>query len=139
GMGDYAAAKEYYEAALAIDPKSTLAANNLAMLLVDRMPSEENNRRALELALPFADSKEAVLLDTLGWVYYRMGDYGKALPVLQNVVELNSISGVFRYHLGMAYYQLKKYSEARHELNLALKDENVYLDAKSAMEAMKTH
>ena len=120
GMGDYAAAKEYYEAALAIDPKSTLAANNLAMLLVDRMPSEENNQRALELALPFAESKEAVLLDTLGWVYYRMGDYGKALPYLERAVGMQGSAYIYQLHLGMAAYRAGDTGKARSAMEAAL-------------------
>ena len=62
-----------YEAMLAADPRSDIAANNLAMLLVTYRKDEKSLARADELAQRFAKSPNPAFLDTYGWVLYARG------------------------------------------------------------------
>lgn len=138
GLGDYEEAKVLYDAILVASPESAVAANNLAMLLVDRLPNEENLQRALELAKPFEDAKEPVLVDTLAWVYYKRGEYDKALPLLQGIVEANGEVGVYRYHLGMTYFQRNELDAAKKHLTMALAGDEDFPEADMARKTLNT-
>jgi TolA-binding protein len=56
------------------------------------------------LANKLADSDQPALLDTLGWVHYRLGEYDKAAEILSGVVEQEPRVPGVKYHLGMVYY-----------------------------------
>ncbi|MDG2273130.1 MAG: tetratricopeptide repeat protein [Halioglobus sp.] len=108
-MGRHKESADTYEAVLLLDEGQTIAANNLAILLVERVPSNESFQRALKLTSGFEDMEIATLLDTRGWVYYKSGDYVNALRVLEQIFDsdmTDNIENVFWYHLGMTYKKL---------------------------------
>jgi uncharacterized protein (TIGR02996 family) len=109
-----------YERLLKTDPKSELAANNLAMLLVTFRKDEASTQRALQLSAPFAKSGNAALLDTFGWVRLAGGKTDEALPALERASTLAPDSKVIRYHLAMAQVRAGKESEAKSNLELAM-------------------
>ncbi len=117
----YDAAKEQYEMANSKMPNSDMIKNNLAILLINHLPSEDNTRKALELVSGFSTSKEPNYLDTLGWVQLHAGNTPQAISFLQQAVGLKQ-SPEFRYHLGMAYKKNNQLVEAKKELLLATKD-----------------
>ncbi len=98
-------AVEFYEKILQIKPNDALASNNLAAILSDVRGDEESLLRAKELAQKFENSNEPGFIDTLGWIYYKTGEYSKAVELLSRVVEKQPEIGLFQYHLGMAYYK----------------------------------
>jgi tetratricopeptide (TPR) repeat protein len=75
--GDMQGAAAAYEEVLRLAPTNVNAINNLAFLKADSLdkPAEAIPlaERLLELA-----ADQAPMLDTVGWVYYRAGDLGKA-------------------------------------------------------------
>jgi len=91
-----------YENVLEDDPKNMMAANNLAALMLDFRTDAGSHARALELARQFEDSDQAALLDTLGWAYYRSGDYDNAMRLLKAAVARDETIPLLHYHLGMA-------------------------------------
>jgi Flp pilus assembly protein TadD len=91
-----------YDRWIAQDPKSQIAANNLAMLLVSYHTDKASLDRAQALTAGFATAGNGDLLDTAGWVQFKRGEYSQALPVLQHAVELLPDSHEIHYHLGMA-------------------------------------
>ena len=93
---------QVYEAALRRDPKSDVASNNLAMLLVTYKKDPASLERAKELSARFASSANPSFLDTYGWVLYKRGEAAAAVSVLQTVLAKTSESPVSLYHLGMA-------------------------------------
>lgn len=115
----YAKAKEQYEIANSKMPDSDMVKNNLAILLVNYLPSEKNTRRALDLTLGFSNSKEASYLDTLGWVHYQAGNTPQAISFLQQSVGIKQ-SPETRYHLGMAYQKNGQLEDAKKELTHAI-------------------
>jgi tetratricopeptide (TPR) repeat protein len=137
-IGDYKQAKTLYESISMTSPDAALAGNNLAMLLVTRFPNEENFQRALKLAKPFENATESVLVDTLAWVYYKLGDYDKALPLLQRIVDANGKVNIFRYHLGMTHFQRNELDAAKKELTLALSDGDLFPEAEIARKTLNT-
>src|SRR6185369_3008183 len=88
--GDREKAIAEYEKILAKDPRADLAANNLASLLSEAGGSKADLDRALALAKRFQNAANSAFLDTLGWVYFQLGDYEHALPLLQKAVGMAS-------------------------------------------------
>jgi FimV-like protein len=124
--GEYDLAVKLYEELLSRKPDLQVAANNLAMLLVRGEAEPDALDRALALSQRFENSDNPILLDTLGWVYFKRGDLAHAVPVLQRAQlaapELPEIS----YHLGMAYYRNGRNEEARVQLAKSLEQERPF-------------
>jgi predicted Zn-dependent protease len=99
---------------------------------------------SLDRAAGYADKlvkvESPIYWDTAGWVYYRRGEYDKALPVLKKVVESLPQAAVFQYHLGMAYLKSGDTKDARTHLAKAL-EERVTADwaddARKALDGLK--
>ncbi|HTY92807.1 MAG TPA: tetratricopeptide repeat protein [Steroidobacteraceae bacterium] len=113
-------ATKLYESWVSQDPKSQIAANNLAMLLVSYRTDKASLDRAQELTSGFSDAGNGDLLDTAGWVRFKRGDFTQALPVLQHAAELLPNSREVHYHLGMAELRAGQTDRARTDLEAAL-------------------
>ena len=111
---------EQYEKVLKADPKSVLAANNLAMLLIEYKSDDKSKARARELAELLTAAKEPAYLDTVGWVQYHFGDYQKATEYLEKAVQAAPDAALIRYHLGMAYVGLGNKVLAKDNLKQAV-------------------
>jgi tetratricopeptide (TPR) repeat protein len=79
-----------------------LAANNLAMLLVNYKTDAASLDRARTLTERFDLSDNASLLDTTGWVHFKRREYRDAIAVLERAVDRSPDSKVIRSHLDMA-------------------------------------
>jgi tetratricopeptide (TPR) repeat protein len=96
------------------------AANNLAMLLVTYRNDPASLDRARDLTSGFATSDNGGLLDTLGWVRFKRGEYQQALATLERAAEQAPDSRVIRFHLAMDQLQLGLREKARTNLESAL-------------------
>ena len=133
----YEEAITLYEGFLAKNPDNVIATNNLAALLADHRTDEASLNKAKELAGKLAESNQPALLDTLGWVHYRVGEYDKAAEVLSGVVEAAPDVPVFRYHLGMAYYKQGDNRAAKEILSKAVAAEMSYDGVEEARRVYK--
>jgi tetratricopeptide (TPR) repeat protein len=124
--GRYEEAISTYEQFLEKQPDNILATNNLAALLSDHRDDEASLARARELAGKLRTSDQAPLLDTLGWVHYRVGEYDPAVEVLTRVVEKAPEVPVFNYHLGMALYKQGNAEAAKTYLSKAVDGTHTY-------------
>ncbi len=119
------AATENYRRALELNPNTTFAANNLAMLYADHGKGnlDEAVRLAQSVVQQFPD--EAGYADTLGWVYYKKGLHAAAVEQLQKAVTMvtrrGGDSALYRYHLGLALAGKGDKAGARRELQQALR------------------
>lgn len=111
-----------YEAALRLNPRNLLAANNLAVLLVDHKGDQPSLQKAFALSRDFEkDAPHPLFIDTLGWVRFKMGQQEEALRLMRNAVAKSPEIPVLNYHLGIAFFQSGKPLEARVHLTKALK------------------
>jgi len=101
-------------------PRWAVAANNLAMLLVTYRTDRGSLDRARDLTSGFADSDDAALIDTAGWVHFKRGELELALPQLEKALARAPESNVVRYHLGMAELQAGQRDQARVNLQRAI-------------------
>ncbi len=109
-----------YEAVISRDAGNLLIVNNLAALLLDHRQDKASLARALELAKALARSPDAFTLDTLGWAYYRNGDFGNAVRNLERAVSLDANTPLLQYHLGKAYAAAGNGVTAKQHLEQAL-------------------
>ena len=137
--GKFADAAGIYDEVLAKNPQSLVAANNLAYYYSAHQASVENIAKAKELLKPYLDDKyraEPVLMDTAAWVYYRAGEYEKALELLTGVEEKIKQVPEALYHLGMIHKALDHREKALAYLQEALASKN-FIAPKDAVAALK--
>lgn len=114
---------EAYRQIIDIDPNLDGAVNNYAALVADHRTGDTMAlARALTLASRFGTSDNGALLDTLGWLHYRVGDAERAKGLLERAVLLAPDHPQIRYHLGMALIRTGNEEQARGELNLATRE-----------------
>ena len=104
------------------DPAQEFAANNLAMLLVTYRTDKGSLGRAKQLTAAFANSDSGALLDTSGWVRFKLGETEDALQLLERAASRAPDSRVIRYHLAMAQLSAGQQDKARGNLEAVLKD-----------------
>lgn len=122
-----------YDAALRLNPRNLLAANNLAVLLVDHNGDQPSLQRAFALSRNFEkEAPHPLFIDTLGWVRFKMGQQEEALRLMKDAVKKSPELPVLNYHLGMAYYQSGKSTEARVYLSKALKNPDAFYGRQEA-------
>ncbi len=99
---DWEKADEFYEMALRLNRDNDVALNNYAYFLSVRNMELE---KALEMSLRSleAEPENAAYLDTLGWIYFKMGDYEKAHQYIHASIETGDASAVVNEHLGDVY------------------------------------
>lgn len=71
--------------------------------------------RAVEL-----QPEDGFIVDSLGWVYYRLKQYDQAVVYLERAVALEPADPVINDHLGDAYWQVGRKTEARFQWQRAL-------------------
>ena len=119
-QGDFDGAIGVYERIIATQPDNAIAVNNLAALLADHRTDAESLARARELAVKLEPVQRPAMRDTVGWIYYRTGDYAKSIEILESVVNVAPEVPIFQYHLGMAYAKAGAPDKAKASLTKAL-------------------
>jgi tetratricopeptide (TPR) repeat protein len=108
----YRQSDSLYEAALKRFPDNDLLMNNYAYSL-----SERDLR--LDYALEMAKKAVAVqpdngaYLDTIGWIYFKLGNYDMALKYVEQSVNNREDSPVVIEHLGDIHYKMGNTAEAK--------------------------
>jgi tetratricopeptide (TPR) repeat protein len=108
--------------ALTLSPEQPEVLNFLGYTWADR---GERIPEALSMLQRAVDqrSSSAAIIDSLGWAYYRLGEYDKALEHLERAVELMPADATLNDHLGDVYWRLERYTEARFQWRRALSAE----------------
>jgi Flp pilus assembly protein TadD len=66
------------------------------------------------------DPKSGAMIDSLGWGYYRLGDFNKAVEKLELAVSIEAGDPDVNNHLGDAYWQVGRKVEARFQWSRVL-------------------
>lgn len=126
-QGQIDSAMAAYETALQLNPRNILAANNLAVLLVDRKGDPASLQKAFALSRDFEkDAPHPLFIDTLGWVRFKMGQQEEAIRLMKYAVAKSPEISVLNYHLGIAFFQSGNRAEARTFLSKALKSAEAF-------------
>ena len=71
-----------------------------------------DNAAAMILEAYEKDPNDGVIMDSLGWVYFKTGDYQNAIVYLEKASELNPQNAIISDHLGDAYWYGGRKNEA---------------------------
>jgi tetratricopeptide (TPR) repeat protein len=118
-------AVDTFRGLLASAPDFHMALNYLGYMWAEKGENLPEALAMVRKALTFEPENPAYL-DSLGWVYFQMGDYRRALEPLERAAVLMPGDGTVLEHLGDVQRALGKLGEARatYERALALEDDN---------------
>lgn len=106
---------------LAKDPNNHQALNALGYTLADRTDRHQEALVLINKAVALKPN-DAFYLDSLGWVYYRLGELDKAVDYLRQAVVIRPDVELLT-HLGEVLWQQDKHDEARQIWQRAMKKE----------------
>jgi len=119
-LARYQEAIALYTRMLERNPGLDSAANNLAALISDFQYSDRDAlERARRAAERFQRATDPALVDTLGWVHYRLGNVPEAVSLLGRAVALGTVSPQVRFHYGAALLKANMKDKAKFELQAA--------------------
>jgi len=126
--GDWPGAEQDLLRALALSPDQPFVLNYLGFSWADKGVNLDRAREMLERALALRP-EDGNIVDSLGWVMFRMGDYPTAILWLERAVELEPRNPTINDHLGDAYWMAGRLNEARFQWSRALSMEPGPVDA----------
>ena len=93
--------------------------NYLAYSWVEQKTRLDEAKKMLERAVELRPN-DGYIVDSLGWVFYRLGEPERAVGHLERAVELRPQDPVINDHLGDAYWKVGRHQEARFQWRRAL-------------------
>ncbi|UCH00895.1 MAG: tetratricopeptide repeat protein [Deltaproteobacteria bacterium] len=114
---------EQMQMVIKIDPKHADALNYIGYTYADKGIYLDRALELIERAIRYKPNS-GYIIDSLGWVYYRKGQYDKALEELKRAVELSPEDPTINEHLGDVYFKKKDYERALKIYKRALSIEN---------------
>ncbi|MGH6945239.1 MAG: tetratricopeptide repeat protein [Geminicoccaceae bacterium] len=105
--------------ALELEPEQPFVLNYLGYSWVDMGKNLNKAKGMLNRAVELRPN-DGFIVDSVGWVDYRLGDYKGAVEHLERAVELEPGDPVINDHLGDAYWRVGREREARFQWQRAL-------------------
>ncbi|MCK5419879.1 MAG: tetratricopeptide repeat protein, partial [Desulfobacterales bacterium] len=96
---------------ISLDPKHSNALNYLGYTYADLGKNLDEAERLILEALKHKPN-DGYITDSLGWVYYKKGEYEKALEYLQKAIGIVPDDPIMLEHLGDAYLKLNDKTNA---------------------------
>ncbi len=118
-LKNWDAAEADFRAALEIDPEQPQVLNYLGYSLVERGEQLDEALALIERAVA-ARPDSGYIVDSLGWVLYRLGKYEAAVGHMERAVELMAVDPVVNDHLGDVYWAVGRKLEAQFQWRRAL-------------------
>jgi tetratricopeptide (TPR) repeat protein len=98
--------------ALELFPEQPHVLNYLGYSWVDQGVNLDEGMRMIKRAVE-QRADDGYIVDSLGWAYYRLGNYDEAVKHLDRAVELKPEDPTINDHLGDAYWRVGRELEAR--------------------------
>ncbi|OAN80532.1 hypothetical protein A8B82_00325 [Sulfitobacter sp. EhC04] len=117
--GDMAASEIDFRAALAVNPEQPQVLNYLGYSLVEQQRNLDEALDMIERAVA-ASPDSGYIVDSLGWVLYRLGRYEEAVDQMERAVELLAVDPVINDHLGDVYWAVGRKREAEFQWRRAI-------------------
>ncbi len=105
--------------ALELRPDEPRVLNYLGYSWIDQGVHLERARKMIETAVAKRPN-DGYVVDSLGWVFYRLGQYEEAVKHLERAVELRPQDPIINDHLGDAYWRAGRRLEARFQWSHAI-------------------
>lgn len=105
--------------ALEFNPDQPYVLNYLGYSWVERGVHLDQALKLIEKAVKLRP-EDGYIVDSMGWVLYRLGQYDNAVSNLERAAELRPQDPVINDHLGDAYWRVGRHMEARFQWRRAL-------------------
>lgn len=112
-------AEKDLQTALLFEPDQPYVLNYLGYSWADQGVNLEKASEMIEKAARLKPNDGAII-DSLGWIYYRMKQYDKAVATLEKAIQLAPTEPELNDHLGDAYWNVGRKSEARFQWKRAV-------------------
>lgn len=118
-LGNWTKAEADFREALKLRPDQPQVLNYLGYSLVEKKIKLDE---ALDMIRTAAEARpeSGYIIDSLGWVLYRLGRYPEAVPHMERAAELMPVDPVVNDHLGDVYWAVGRRLEARFQWKRAL-------------------
>ena len=123
--------------ALELRPEQPYVLNYLGYSWVEKGMNIERAKKMIERAVDQRQD-DGYIVDSLGWVLYRLGDYVGSVKHLERAIRLKPSDPVINDHLGDAYWRVGRRLEARFQWRRALglePSEKLILDIEAKLES----
>ncbi|MCF6234454.1 MAG: tetratricopeptide repeat protein [Rhodobacteraceae bacterium] len=108
-----------FRAALELSPDQPQVLNYLGYSLVEKQSNLDEALDMIQRAVA-ARPDSGYIVDSLGWVLYRLGRYDEAVRHMEKAVELMAVDPVVNDHLGDVFWAVGRFREARFQWKRAL-------------------
>lgn len=108
------------EKALKLKPEQPLVMNYLAYTWIEHGVNQDKALDMLHKAVELRED-DGFIVDSLGWAYYRRGDFQKAVKYLERAILLEPGEATINDHLGDAFWRVGRKTEAEFQWNHALR------------------
>ena len=109
--GDSQKTEADLDAALKLDPDEPELLNFQGYFWIDRGEHLQEALGMVQRAVA-AEPQSGAMIDSLGWAYYRLGDFKSAVANLETAVTLDASVAQVNDHLGDAYWRVGRKTEA---------------------------
>lgn len=110
--GQWPQAESDLKTALKYQPEDASVLNYLGYSWIDRGENLDEAKAMVMKAVALRP-RDGYIVDSLGWAYYKLGEYDNAVAALERAVELRPADPTINDHLGDAYWRVGRKSEAR--------------------------
>jgi len=118
-LGDLEGAERVAREALDTQPENASALNFLGYLLADHNVKLEEARKLIQRAVE-QEPDNGAFVDSMGWVYYRLGRLAEARRQLERAVQLTGGDAIVCEHLGDVYKGMQLIELAREQYRRSL-------------------
>ncbi|RAI43926.1 tetratricopeptide repeat protein [Rhodoplanes roseus] len=108
----WAKAEADLKKALELYPDQPHVLNYLGYSWIDQHVNLDDGMRLIRKAVDQRPD-DGYIVDSLGWAYYRIGNYDEAIKHLERAVELKPMDPTINDHLGDAYWKVGRQLEAK--------------------------
>jgi tetratricopeptide (TPR) repeat protein len=115
----YEAAEVYFKKLLAIEPDNMQTLNYYGYMLADRGVQLEDALKMIQRAVQL-DPQQYAYLDSLGWVYFKLGQYKLAEENLLQATQRMGTDPTVHDHLGELYEKTGRLKQAAEQWEISL-------------------
>ena len=108
-----------FRKALELNPEQPQVLNYLGYSLVEKQVKLDEALGMIERAVA-ARPDSGYIVDSLGWVLFRLGRYDEAVAPMERATELMAIDPIVNDHLGDVYWSVGRFLEAEFQWKRAL-------------------
>jgi len=121
-------AEEKFLSALELSPDQPYVLNYLGYSWIDQGINLDKGMEMIKRAVELRPT-DGYIIDSLGWVHYRLGEYDDAVKQLERAIVRRPEDAIINDHLGDAFWRVGRLTEAkfqwRHALTLKIDDDKL--------------